>query len=78
MQTDTGLVPNIAPEYTEFKGVPFVARVGSAFLIVPWQQYQFCGDLDLFRTHYADMKRYFAYRKLREQSHRPPEPRRLV
>ena len=61
-QTDTGLVPNIAPEYTEFKGA-FRASPewGSAFIIVPWQQYQFCGDLDLLRTHYADMKRYFAY-----------------
>ena len=61
-QTDTGLVPNIAPEYTEFKGA-FRASPewGSAFIIVPWQQYQFCGDLDLLRTHYADMKRYFDY-----------------
>jgi alpha-L-rhamnosidase len=61
-QTDTGLVPNIAPEYTEFKGAfRSSPEWGSAFLIVPWQQYQFTGDLDLFRTHYADMKRYFAY-----------------
>jgi alpha-L-rhamnosidase len=61
-QTDSGLVPNIAPEYTEFKGAfRSSPEWGSAFLIVPWQQYQFCGDLDLFRTQYADMKRYFAY-----------------
>ncbi len=61
-QTDSGLVPNIAPEYTEFKGA-FRASPewGSAFIIVPWQQYQFCGDLDLLRTHYADMKRYFGF-----------------
>lgn len=61
-QTDTGLIPNIAPEYTEFKGAfRSSPEWGSAFLIVPWQQYQFCGDLDLLRTHYAGMKRYFAY-----------------
>lgn len=61
-QTDSGLIPNIAPEYTEFKGAfRSSPEWGSAFLIVPWQQYQFNGDLDLFRTHYADMKRYFAY-----------------
>ena len=61
-QTDTGLVPNIAPEFTEFKGAfRSSPEWGSAFLIVPWQQYQFCGDLDLLRTHYADMKRYFSY-----------------
>lgn len=61
-QTDFGLVPNIAPEYTEFKGA-FRASPewGSAFIIVPWQQYQFCGDLDLLRTHYEDMKRYFSH-----------------
>lgn len=61
-QTDTGLIPNIAPEYTEFKGAfRSSPEWGSAFLIVPWQQYQFNGDLDLFRTHYSKMKRYFAY-----------------
>ena len=61
-QTDTGLIPNIAPEYTEFNGAfRSSPEWGSAFLIVPWQQYQFCGDLDLFRTHYSKMKRYFAY-----------------
>jgi alpha-L-rhamnosidase len=61
-QTDSGLVPNIAPEYTELKGAfRSSPEWCSAFIIVPWQQYQFCGDLDLLRTHYADMKRYFAY-----------------
>ncbi len=61
-QTDSGLVPNIAPEYTEFKGAfRSSPEWGSAFIIVPWQQYQFCGDLDLLRTHYAAMKRYFTY-----------------
>jgi len=61
-QTDDGLVPNIAPEYTEFKG-PFraAAEWGAAFILVPWQQYQFTGDLDLVRTHFDAMKRYFAY-----------------
>jgi hypothetical protein len=61
-QTDTGLVPNIAPEYTEFKGAfRSSPEWGSAFLIVPWQQYQFSGDLDLLRTHYGAMKRYFTH-----------------
>lgn len=61
-QLDTGLVPNIAPEYTEFKGAfRNAAEWGAAFIVVPWQQYQFCGDLDLLRTHYPRMKRYFAF-----------------
>jgi hypothetical protein len=69
-QTDFGLVPNIAPEYTEFKGA-FRASPewGSAFIIVPWQQYQFCGDVGLLRTHFAAMKRYFAYLESRATNH---------
>jgi len=61
-QTDDGLVPNIAPEYTKFRG-PFRAAVewGSACIIVPWQQYQFTGDRDLLQKHYGAMKRYFAW-----------------
>ena len=69
-QTDTGLVPNIAPEYTEFKGAfRAAAEWGGAFIIVPWQQYQFCGDADLLRTHYPAMKRYFAYLEGRATNH---------
>ena len=61
-QTGDGLVPNIAPEFTEFKGAfRGAAEWGAAFILVPWQQYEFTGDLDLLRTHYTAMKRYFAY-----------------
>lgn len=61
-QTAEGLIPNITPEYTQFKG-PFrdAAEWGAAFLLVPWQQYDFTGDPELLRTHYDRMKRYFAY-----------------
>jgi alpha-L-rhamnosidase len=61
-QLENGLVPNIAPEYTQFKGTfRAAAEWGSAFIIVPWQQYQFSADLEVLRTHYDAMKRYFAY-----------------
>jgi len=61
-QLKSGLVPNIAPEYTVFDGAFRAATEwGSAFIIVPWQQYQFCADRDLLREHYARMKRYFGY-----------------
>lgn len=61
-QTDDGLIPNIAPEYTEFKGAfRNAAEWGAAFILVPWQQYQFTGDRDLLRTHFDAMKRYFAF-----------------
>jgi alpha-L-rhamnosidase len=61
-QLRNGLVPNIAPEYTTFDGT-FRAAVewGSAFIIVPWQQYQFDADVDLLRQYYPAMKRYFGY-----------------
>jgi hypothetical protein len=67
-QTPEGLIPNIAPEYTEFKGTfRAAAEWGAAFIHVAWQQYQFTGDLDLFRTHYPAMKRYFAYLESRAE-----------
>jgi len=61
-QTAEGLVPNIAPEYTQFKGAfRDAAEWGAAFVLVPWQQYEFTGDPELLRTHYPAMQRYFSY-----------------
>ena len=61
-QTDDGLIPNIAPEYTEFKGTyRAAAEWGASFILVPWQQYLFTGDDALLRENYDRMKRYFAY-----------------
>jgi len=61
-QTAEGLIPNIAPEYTQFKGAfRDAAEWGAAFVLVPWQQYDFTGDPALLREHYGQMKRYFAY-----------------
>ena len=58
-QLANGLVPTTAPEYTIFRdrNTPSDQRNnfgdspewGSAFILVPWQQYEFDGDLDLFR-----------------------------
>lgn len=61
-QTDEGLVPNIAPEFAHFKGTfRAAAEWGAAFILVPWQQYEFGGDADLLREYYPAMRRYFAY-----------------
>ncbi|HEU5080759.1 MAG TPA: family 78 glycoside hydrolase catalytic domain [Opitutaceae bacterium] len=61
-QTEDGLIPNIAPEYTKFKGsFRAAAEWGGSFLIVPWQQYDFTGDTSLLLNYYPAMKRYFAY-----------------
>jgi alpha-L-rhamnosidase len=61
-QLADGLVPNIAPEYTEFKGTfRAAAEWGASFIMVPWQHYLFTGDDTLLRENYGAMKRYFAY-----------------
>ena len=69
-QRASGLVPDIAPEYVQFSG-GFVdsPEWGSAFLLVPWQQYEFTGDLDLLRRHYDGMARYVAYLGSRATNH---------
>jgi len=67
-QLDSGLIPSIAPEYTIF-GKPErnafgdSPEWGSAYVLVPWQQYEFHGDVELLRRHYDGMKRYVAYLK---------------
>ncbi len=61
-QTSEGLIPNIAPEYTVFKGnYRAAAEWGASFILVPWQQYLFTGDDSLLREQYPAMARYFAY-----------------
>ena len=61
-QLRNGLIPNIAPEYTVFDGTfRAAAEWGAAFIIVPWQQYEFDADVLLLGRHYPAMKRYFAY-----------------
>jgi alpha-L-rhamnosidase len=65
-QLANGLVPNIAPEFfyassdvnNGFRNSP---EWGSSFIIVPWQQYLFNGDVSLIRNYYAQMKKYLAF-----------------
>jgi hypothetical protein len=61
-QLPDGLVPDIAPEYTVFDGgFRDSPEWGSAFVLVPWQQFQFTGDPELLRRYYDGMRRYVAY-----------------
>jgi hypothetical protein len=61
-QLESGLVPDIAPEYVVFQGgFRDSPEWGSAYILVPWQQYLWTGDVDLLRRHYEGMKRYVAY-----------------
>ena len=66
-QLENGFVPNIAPEFfiagdesltNGFRNSP---EWGSAFIIVPWQQYLFSGDTSLITDYYPRMKRYVAF-----------------
>ena len=67
-QTEEGLIPNIAPEFTEFRGTfRAAAEWGAAFIQVPWQQYQFNGDTDLLERFYPAMREYFAYLESRAE-----------
>lgn len=69
-QLDNGLVPDIAPEYVQFSGgFRDSPEWGSAFVLVPWQQYEFDGDLEMLRRHYEGMKRYVAYLGSRATNH---------
>jgi alpha-L-rhamnosidase len=61
-QLPDGLIPTTAPEYTVFQGgFRDSLEWGAAGIIVPWQQYEFDGDLNLLRKHYDVMKKYVAY-----------------
>ena len=41
---------------------------GSAFLLCAWQQYEWTGDVELLRRHYAAMQRYVDYLGSRSQN----------
>ena len=61
-QTVDGLVPDIAPEYTVFSGgFRDSPEWGSACVLLPWQLYQWYGDLSVLRDRYNMMKAYVAY-----------------
>lgn len=61
-QTEEGMVPNIAPEFTRFRGTfRSAAEWGAAFIAVPWQQYLFNGDTALMAEYYPQMKAYYGY-----------------
>ena len=70
-QLSNNLVPTTAPEYAIFRdGGQTGDKRGifgdspewaSAFILIPWQQYEFDGDLNLFRLHYEAMTNYLAF-----------------
>lgn len=69
-QLTNGLVPTTAPEYAIFRNRNDTRlrndfgdspEWSSTLIIAPWQQYEFDGDLNLFRLHYDAMVRYLDY-----------------
>jgi hypothetical protein len=61
-QLENGLVPDIAPEYVPFDGgFRDSPEWGSACVILPWDMYQWYGDLEAVRKAYPMMKRYVKY-----------------
>ena len=61
-QTQSGLVPNICPEFVEFdKGFRDSPEWGSACVILPWYLYERYGDKNLLELHYDLSKKYVNY-----------------
>ncbi|MDE1193591.1 MAG: family 78 glycoside hydrolase catalytic domain [Arachidicoccus sp.] len=64
-QTQSGLIPEIAPEFTVFTYGGDIFRDspewGSSCIIVPWYVYRWYGDSSVLNTNYDMMKRYVNY-----------------
>jgi Glycogen debranching enzyme len=69
-QTADGLVPNIAPEYTQFdtdfRDSP---EWGSSSVILPYSLYQWYGDKQVLAESYDMMKRYVDYLGAKAKDH---------
>ncbi|PTQ95759.1 alpha-L-rhamnosidase-like protein [Mucilaginibacter yixingensis] len=69
-QTAEGLVPEIAPEFTNFGGIfRDSPEWGSNSIILPWYIYQWYGDKDALATNYPTMKRYLGYLATKADNH---------
>ena len=61
-QTEDGLIPEIAPEFTVFDGgFRDSPEWGSTAIILPWQVYQWYGDKQVLFDSYNMMQRYADY-----------------
>jgi hypothetical protein len=69
-QLENGLVPDIAPEYVQFVGgFRDSPEWGSACIILPWDMYEWYGDLEAIKKAYPMMKRYLSYLGEQAQGH---------
>jgi len=61
-QLADGMVPDIAPEYTVFRGgFRHSIEWGSSMIQIPWQQYEWTGDDSLIRKYWNNMVAYHKY-----------------
>ena len=69
-QHANGMVPTIVPQYVTFSP-DFIdtPEWGSAFVIIPWNLYEWYGDLAPLRDNYERMKRYVDYLGSRADNH---------
>lgn len=69
-QTPAGLIPEIAPEFTEFGDVfRDSPEWGSNSIILPWYVYQWYGDKQVLADSYAMMQRYLDYLATKANNH---------
>lgn len=69
-QLDNGLVPDIAPEFVPFAaGFRDSPEWGSACIILPWDMYEWYGDLEAVKKAYPMMKKYVAYLRGTSDNH---------
>ncbi len=69
-QLPNGLIPDIAPEYVPFQGgFRDSPEWGSAGLIIPWQMYEWYGNVAVLKENYDMMKRYVDYLSSRAANH---------
>jgi alpha-L-rhamnosidase len=69
-QTAEGIIPDICPEFTHFKGGFFDSpEWGSTFVISPYYYYLWYGDKSLLEKNYPYMQKYVDYLGTRANNH---------
>ncbi|MDR0415102.1 MAG: glycoside hydrolase family 78 protein [Prevotellaceae bacterium] len=64
-QRQSGLMPNVAPEYADFRGYSESfsdsPECGVAAVVLPWMHYLYYGDSTLIARYFGVMRRYVDY-----------------